>query len=362
MGTPSVTETIVEAWEKHLGYPNDFGAAPGRRMAVQSPIVEVETRSLRASDSPRISGENLEHAQALANMDVELPPIIVHRPTMRVIDGMHRLRAAELRKQENITVQFFDGEEPDAFVLAVKTNIAHGLPLSLTDRKTATARIIATHPHWSDRMIASVTGLAAKTVAEIRKQPGNQFHPAQRRVGQDGRVRPVNSAEGRRRAVELIQDNPRLSLRQVARAAGISPETVRNVRSRLRDSEPPRVPRQRVKITNDSPEENPKQANITPPILGPDTTTEIKRLRVDPALRFSETGRALLRMLDACAIDAQSWEDIADNIPSHALDTVARVVQEHSDAWKALAERVAHNARNTYSAQDTDSAVSKPKD
>src|SRR5262249_13041343 len=155
------------------------------------PVASVPVSALRTGASPRQAGENLEHIRVLAEAPGELPPIIVRRADMRVVDGMHRLRAARLRGDEQIAVRFFDGDDNDAFVLAVRTNVTHGLPLSLADRKTAAERIVTSHPHWSDRMIATVSGLSAATIARIRKA-----HPelaADARVGHDGKVRPVNS-------------------------------------------------------------------------------------------------------------------------------------------------------------------------
>ncbi|MFD0433138.1 ParB N-terminal domain-containing protein, partial [Streptomyces chartreusis] len=113
-----------------------------------------------------------------------MPPIIVHRDSMRVIDGLHRLRAAQLRGHSTIAVTFYDGTEADAFVLAVESNVRHGLPLSLPDRKRAAVRIIATHPQWSDRKIASVTGISPATVAP--RGPG----------GPPGPPRPRHTREG----------------------------------------------------------------------------------------------------------------------------------------------------------------------
>src|SRR5436190_22914423 len=93
--------------------------------------------SLLPADSPRLEGERIDHVRALADATVDLPPILVHRPSMRVIDGMHRLRAAQLRGEETVEVQFFDGGEDLVFVAAVQANISHGLPLSLADRQAA---------------------------------------------------------------------------------------------------------------------------------------------------------------------------------------------------------------------------------
>ncbi|TCO59498.1 ParB/RepB/Spo0J family partition protein [Actinocrispum wychmicini] len=69
------------------------------------------------SMSPRLTGESEDHVRLLAESEAKLPPIIEHRATMRVIDGMHRLRAAMLRGQHEINVRFYDGAETDTFVI-----------------------------------------------------------------------------------------------------------------------------------------------------------------------------------------------------------------------------------------------------
>src|SRR2546421_3267487 len=66
----------------------------------------VPVRSLLPADSPRLNGEDAEHIRVLAAVEAKLPPILVHRASMRVIDGMHRLGAARLRNEETIDVQF----------------------------------------------------------------------------------------------------------------------------------------------------------------------------------------------------------------------------------------------------------------
>jgi ParB-like chromosome segregation protein Spo0J len=104
--------------------------------------VELLVASLLPADSPRLAGEDPHHTQMLADSESTLPPILVHRATMQVIDGMHRLNAAILRGEKTIRARFFEGATAQAFVLAVQSNIAHGLPLTTADREAAAARII----------------------------------------------------------------------------------------------------------------------------------------------------------------------------------------------------------------------------
>src|SRR6267154_66006 len=78
---------------------------------------------LKPADSPRLDGLDSRHAQVLAEIEVSLPPILVRRSTMRVIDGMHRLDAARIKGHDTISVRYFDGSEEDAFLLAVAANV-----------------------------------------------------------------------------------------------------------------------------------------------------------------------------------------------------------------------------------------------
>jgi uncharacterized protein YerC len=274
----------------------------------------------------------------LARIDARLPPILVHRPSMRVIDGMHRLGAAVLRGDELIEVRFFDGSERETFVLGVLSNIAHGLPLSLADRLAAAERIIAAEPAWSDRAIAAAAGLGARTIANIRRRIRIQSDSEVRaRTGRDGRVRPLDSAEGRLRASRIIRERPSASLREVAREAGVSPSTVRDVRRRLQRGEDP-VPRPRQR----------RNAESAPPPQSPDLTAILLGLQNDPALRFSESGRLLLRWIFSRSIRNGERLDVIDKVPPHCTYIIANVARSCADEWLRLAERLER--------RDTDSA------
>lgn len=312
-------------------------------------VVEVETGSLSTADSPRISGVDQEHVESLAVVQSPLPPITVHRATMRVIDGLHRLRAAELRGQRKIAVRFFDGDAADAFVLAVESNVTHGLPLTTADRKRAAGRIIASHPQWSDRMIASVSGIAPGTVAEIRRRAPADPSADGGRIGHDGRVRPVNGTEGRRVASELIAENPQLSLRQIARVAAISPETVRDVRNRMMRGEDPlsRRGKQTKRETLIAAPRAGGPTAVPDRDTGQDRAAVLKRLNADPALRFSETGRTLLRLLNIHTISAEEWDEIIDKAPPHCGRIVAYLAGECAEMWADVALRVQRKVAET---------------
>lgn len=313
---------------------------PGRQRLEDQPVIDVPLRSLSVGDHPRISGESPEHVQALAAADTELPPIIVHRSTMRVIDGVHRMRVAELRGQEQIAARFFDGDELDAFVLAVTANVTHGLPLSLADRKSAATRILASHPQWSDRMIASVTGVSAWTISEMRSRQAEAAARNGSRIGRDGRVRPVDAAAGRRIACELMMSNPKLSLRQVAQVAGISPETVRDVRNRLRAGQNPVAAGERKRPAADRGHGEPGHG--ASPRRAPirDRATVVGRLKADPAVRLTDAGRSLLILLQAHTVSSADWAKMSDNVPVHCSAIVAGLAQDCAQMWAEFAQRV----------------------
>ncbi|MGW0523561.1 ParB/RepB/Spo0J family partition protein [Crossiella sp. NPDC003009] len=297
---------------------------------VELPVRWVPVAALRAgSMSPRRAGEDAGHVRLLAESVAELPPILVHQESMRVIDGMHRLLAAVARGRVEVAACFFDGSERDAFVLAVRANISHGLPLTAADRRAAAGRILRSHPEWSDRLIAKVTGLSPGTVAGIRQRDEQADNPATR-IGRDGRARPVNSADGRRKAGQLFAERPSASLREVARAAGVAVSTAQDVRRRLRAGQDP-VPAG-------------VRSRIARPPVPVDRESVLRALRADPALRFTEAGRALLRWLDA-APSASALDLVVASVPEYHRAELAELATGAARSWQDLAARLRRSAR-----------------
>ena len=298
----------------------------------------VPVESLAVADSPRLVGEDETHIHRLAQVESPLPPILVHRSTMRIIDGMHRLAAARLRGDRTIDVRFFDGSTDEAFVLAVNANVTHGLPLSRADREAAAARIIGTHPHWSDRALAAVTGLATTTIAAIRSTTGDGGAQAPARLGRDGRVRPLDAAAGRRLASRLFADRPDASLREIALAAGISPATARDVRIRMRRGDDPVPAGNRTAPRAARP--RPQVDGPGHPPVGRDAASVLHDLRRDPSLRLVESGRELLRWLAMHAVQNGSWHPFVATMPSHAAYVVAALARGTAREWLEFADRL----------------------
>jgi ParB-like chromosome segregation protein Spo0J len=318
-------------------------------------IVTVSIASLLPGDSPRLEGEDKAHIARLAAIDGQLPPLLVDQGSMRVIDGMHRLLAASLKGQETIEVRFFNGSRADAFLRAVEANVTHGLPLSQADRRAAAERIVASHPQLSDRAIAELAGLGAKTIGRIRKRSAVVAPQLNARVGRDGKTRPLNSREGRELAAELLTENPHMSLREVARQAGISPATVWDVRRRLEHSEEPAPTRshpasrtQPTKSSNNKAQGRQSVGSVGLPnaqAAGQSSALVPRTLFHDPSLRYNEQGRRLLRWLQHNPGDPQERSDVVAAIPAHCAALVVQLARHNSQAWLEFAQKLDDRAR-----------------
>jgi len=299
------------------------------------PVVRLPIGALRCGKSVRVSGENADHVRRLAGVaEATLPPIVVHQDTMRVIDGVHRLRAAQLRGGSLITARFLDCDELDAFVFALLANTERGgLPLTRADRRSAAEHILSHRPLWSDRRITAATGVATRTVAELRARLGGR---TEARVGKDGRTRPTDGARRRERVRALLLDQPYLSLREAARAVGVSPETVRAVRAGLHaDTAQTGAPRVITDV---------ERAGTRAAAQQRDCATLFEWLRNDPALRSSQRGRVLLRLLRLQLELRTSLTGITPHVPSHCHDSLAAFARQNAVSWRAIAELIEHAA------------------
>lgn len=302
-----------------------IGAAPpssswldpvGTAGLVDSRTFEVPIALLRAADSPRLKGADGGHTRLLAETDAELPPILVCRGTMRVIDGMHRLEAALMRGAETIRVRYVDGDPDAVFVLAVESNVRHGLPLTLADRKAAAARIVRSHPHWSDRAVAAKTGLAHKTVGAIRRRSSGEIPQLGERVGQDGRVRKVRVS-----APAQLEDG------RPGRTGefGVSPDGGGPAGSETRSTEAQAQVRGR----------SVKMVSATA-----DANAVLRLLSSDPSLRYTDAGRTVLRILQAHVCATDRWDQLAAAMPEHLLDLLAELMRKCIDDYHEFAAQL----------------------
>jgi hypothetical protein len=329
----------------HAGVGDDKDAEPAHEGSwglEGLPTVVLSISSLLLDDSPRHGGENDEHVHVLTESEEQLPPIVVHGPSRRVIDGRHRVRAAVMRGEDKIDAKIYRGTGDDAFVLAVRMNITHGLPLTYAERTAAALRIIGSHPRWSNRMIATVTGLSAGTVAKARRRSSAHNAQSNTRVGKDGRERPLTAEAGRRKVGALLAEKPTASIRAIADEAGVSPSTVHDVRQRLRAGQDPTPRQQRI---HRSPAPSRPPTLRLPPgtagdpgsVGGAEVSTILASLRTDPGLRLSDTGRSLLRCLDRYRVEPAQAPTITEMVPDHCAKSVATLACGYARVWTEIA-------------------------
>lgn len=280
-----------------------------------SAIEWIEVESLAPGCSPRSAGTSKTHINRLAVSADELPPILVHRATMQVIDGMHRLAVAKLKGHQKIAAVFFEGSEEEAFLLAISENLRHGLPLRIADRKAAAQHILAMNPELSDRAIGAKAGLDPKTVGKIRRCSSEENPQLNTRVGRDGRIRAVDPRAGRRKAAQLIAERPKASLREIAREAGVSPATVSELK-KGRD----------VSSADGAPD--------SPPSGMPRSPAEVLRLlRKDPSVRMSECGRDFIRWLETHSVDNEDMTRDISWLPSYYAPHLATLARKFAGLW-----------------------------
>ncbi|MFI6866179.1 ParB/RepB/Spo0J family partition protein [Nocardia sp. NPDC050406] len=299
----------------------------GASDTVVSEVISIPLHRLRTSESVRIAGANTPHIRTLSESTAALPPIVVHRQTMTVIDGVHRLHVARERGATAIDAVYFEGDHRAAFVFAVRANSTHGLPLTLADRKAAARRVMAYYPEWSNRRLAEVTGLSDKTIAVIRQRSGAENpHSPDHRVGRNGVAYPIDPAVGRTCAERFLRDNPDASAKETALAAGISITTAKEIRRAIRD---------RSSETSEAPVPPAEPPEDNTPV--PDRLRAIRTLQSDPSVRFTDHGRKLLRMLELSPWTADDWQAMAAALPAHCGPLLARLAEHYSKNWADFA-------------------------
>jgi ParB-like chromosome segregation protein Spo0J len=307
---------------------------PSRCATPTRPVVagdaELPIDDVRVGPSLREEGLDPGHVATLAELAGAWPPILVRREDRSVVDGQHRVAAARRLDLRSLQVTWFDGSAEDAFVEFVRCNVGHGLPLGLSERRSAATRILRSHPERSDRGIASVCGVSPKTVARLRADLASTapLDLPSRRVGRDGRVRPVDPAQLRARITEELERRPDASLRAIAAAVGSSPETVRSVRGKLRAVGGQPAPA--AQETTDT------EATV----LGLLTRSGRAghRLEGDCAFSGREHGTEFVKWFDAMTVDpADLWTHVG-TVPRSRIYEVADEARRRAGFWSSFAD------------------------
>jgi ParB-like nuclease domain len=135
---------------------------------------------------PRIDGISQLHVETLAEVPESWPPVTVARvnDAFVLVDGFHRFEAAAQLGLESIAATVFEPDEgADLLGVAFDLNARHGRPLTLKDRKAFAARLLRSHPDFSDRQIGTRCGLDHETVGSLRRCDPSSIGTYQRKPG-----------------------------------------------------------------------------------------------------------------------------------------------------------------------------------
>ncbi len=151
---------------------------------------------------PRVGGLNAEHVRALQETPDAWPPLLVvqHGNTYTLLDGFHRLAAAQNLGVDRVPITVVPyPTDGDLAILAFRANLAHGLPLTLADKRAYAERLLMAHPHVSNLEIARQTVLSPTTIAAIRERLEDTatIAPTGERVGKGGYTYAVPDNTGR---------------------------------------------------------------------------------------------------------------------------------------------------------------------
>jgi hypothetical protein len=78
-----------------------------------------------------------------------------------------------------------------------------------------------------------------------------------------------------------------------------------------------------------------------------DARSTLNTLRHDPSLRYTESGRQLLRWLALRVLGPEEWRGVLDGVAPHNTTLLARLAHECAAAWAQLAEELDEDGWNS---------------
>jgi hypothetical protein len=309
-------------------------ASPDRDHA-ESASRFVSLSALPLGHAWRVRGIDESHVMTLSTLHGSLPPIVVSRADMTIIDGAHRVASARRLGLHVIAAEFFDGDRLEAFGEFVRRNAHGGLEVAAEDRRDGVLRALASAPEWSDRRVAQLCGVSPKMVARLRRGRSSPQAGAEieRRVGRDGRARPVRPTHERAKIAELIRRKPSASLRAIATELGVSPETVRSVRREQAVDRGPRSP-SRVDRGGD---------DRTTQRLEPRVAEDAAAWREDKALSATPEGVSFVEWFESTAVTVAPCR--VDDVPLSRVYEIADEARRRARFWIDLADSLESRTR-----------------
>jgi transposase-like protein len=181
--------------------------------------------------------------------------------------------------------------------------------------------------------------------------------PFEKRLGRDGKRRPVSAVEGRKRAAAYLEAHPDASLREVAREADVSVGTAHSMRRQVRHgtdvAAPVKLPSAPVTLpSSPAPQKTGSRSTVVTAGHAAPSTPELAQFRQqawsaislkianDPALRYTEGGRAFLRWMTQHATHAENWRELVGAVPVHWIDDVTAIAESVSVEWHMFAAQL----------------------
>jgi hypothetical protein len=308
-------------------------------------VEELPIAHLRLGEGIRTGGLDQQHIELLMESVDSWPPIVVWGDDPIVVDGFHRVEAATRLGRYSVQATRFFGSREEVFMEAVRRNTSHGLPLSVADRRSAARRVLAGNPEWSNRRIASLCGLSDKTVGGLRRASSEVIVGVERRVGRDGRVRPVQSRQVRERVKQALAENPKGSLRAIAAVAEVSPETVRSVRANLLACEHASRGSEDFGLWTRRETSNRSVLSLVSHSHEPaESPTLCREWLSDRAFTGSDDGAKFIRWFASTGV-SEAWHDYVWTVPLGRVYEVVDEARRRAAAWTSFASLLESRTR-----------------
>jgi hypothetical protein len=167
--------------------------------------------------------------------------------------------------------------------------------------------------------------------------PTGQNGQSDKRVGRDGRSRPVSTINTERRVLKAIAENPNASLRKIGAIAGVSPDTVR--RGKLKAAAAAKGAASDGVASDDD--------TVAPPLLLRSARpADARSWQRDRALTSIENGRSFLEWFDRTRI-GEDWRRYVEVIPRSRIYDLADEAHRRAEDWKRFAQALEARSRPT---------------
>jgi hypothetical protein len=181
--------------------------------------------------------------------------------------------------------------------------------------------------------------VSPKLVARLRKVTSPCDPSIEKRLGRDGKLRPVQAGCIRERIADAIRERPGASLRAIAAELCVSPETVRSVKQKLGGGSADDQANRTAGARADR-----EDVVATLLLLSTPRMVAAPAWRTDNALQSTPTGADFAKWFEQTFADGDTWEK-AVTVPVSRVYEIADEARRRATWWKTFAEVVESRAR-----------------